>query len=104
MDPKFNDKFVEVLKQEYKSIFEDGPKKMTVNWGNIYKYLGMAIDYTTKGLCKPTIFYYTKQILETFDKIDPKETGTKSSAAPTNLFFVNRWMLQAWYKKEWTVP
>ena len=30
-DPRFNDKFVEVLKQEYVRIFEDGPKNMTVN-------------------------------------------------------------------------
>ena len=44
------------------------------------------------------MFDYTKQMMETFDKIDPKETGTKSSAAPTNLFFVKGWMLQAWDK------
>ena len=54
------------------SIFEDGTGKMTVNCGKIHKHLGMAIDYTTKGLCKITVFDYTKEILETFDNIDQK--------------------------------
>ena len=35
------------------------------------------------------MFDYIQEILETFDKIDPKATGTKSSASPTNLFVVS---------------
>ena len=63
MDPKANEKFVEVLKQEYDSIFKDKSRKMTVNYGKINKYLGMTIDYTTKSLCNNTMFDYTKEIL-----------------------------------------
>ena len=77
VDPKFNDKFVEVIKQDYESIFEDGSVKMAVNLWKILKYLGMTIDNTTKVLCKIMIFYHINTILETFDKIDPNETRTK---------------------------
>ena len=56
VDPMVNEKFIEVLKQEYESIFEDRSGKMTVNRGKIHKYLRMAIDYTTKGLCKTRTF------------------------------------------------
>ena len=56
VDTKVNGKFLEVPKQEYDSIFKDGYGKMTANNGNIYKYIGMTIDYTTKSLCKTTMF------------------------------------------------
>ena len=78
-------KFIQVLKQEYERIFEDWYIKMDVNRGKIQKYLEMTIDYTTKGLCKTMMFDYIKEILESFDKIYPKATGTNSSADRTNL-------------------
>ena len=59
-----------------------------MNFGKIQKYLVMTIYYTTKGLYKITIFDYIKEKLDTFDKIDPKATGTRSIAALTNLFFM----------------
>ena len=34
------------------------------------------------------MFDYIKEILETFDKIDPKSIGTKSGVDPTHLFVV----------------
>ena len=58
---------------------------MAANRRKIHKYLGMNIYCMTKGLCKITMFDYIKEILETFDEIDPKATGTKSSVAPANL-------------------
>ena len=72
----------------YEIIFKDESRKKTVNRGKIHKYLGMTIYYKNKGLCKIMMFDYTKEILDTFDKIYPKVTVYKLSAAPANLFFV----------------
>ena len=88
MYPNINEKLIEVLKQKYYIIFKYGSGDITVNFREIHKYLGMTIDYTNKGLCKIMVFNYIKEILYTFDYIDPKATGTKSSAAPTKLFVV----------------
>ena len=85
VDPKVNDKFIELLIQDYYSIFEDRYGKITVNCRKIRKYLEITINYTTKGLYKITMFCYIKEILETFDKIDMNVTGTKESTDPTNL-------------------
>ena len=59
---------------------------MTANHGNIHKYLGITIDYKTKGMYKITMFNYIKETLKTFENIDPKATGTKLSVDPTKLF------------------
>ena len=56
--------------------------------GKVHKYLVTNIDYTTKGLCKVTMLEYIEEVIKTFDKMDPKATGTKTSAAPSDLFFV----------------
>ena len=88
MDSKFNSKFVEVLKKKYERIFKYGSGNMTVNCGNIPNYLVMTIDYTIKGLYKIMMSNYIKEVLDTFDDIGPKATGTKSSVVPTKLFFV----------------
>jgi hypothetical protein len=37
------------LQAEYESTFEDGLGVMKVNRGNIYKYLGMSLDFSEKG-------------------------------------------------------
>ena len=60
MDTKVNDKSIEVLKQEYESIFEDRHRNMTVNHGKIQNYLVMIIYYMNKGLYKTTMFDYIK--------------------------------------------
>ena len=59
---------------------------MTFNRGKKYNYLGMTIDYSSEGDFQITMFENLKAILETFDKIDTKEKGTKKSAATANLF------------------
>ena len=46
---KVNDQVIRWLRQEYKSIFEDGSLKMTVSRGKVHKYLGMILDYTVCG-------------------------------------------------------
>jgi hypothetical protein len=83
---KVMDKMIEWLRQEYESIFEDGSGKMMVSRGKVHKYLGMTLDYTTRGQVKITMIDYVEEILTAFDKADPKGGGTKTSAAPETLF------------------
>jgi hypothetical protein len=87
--PKVNDGMIRYLRQEYESIFEDGSSEMAVSRGKIHKYLGMTLDYTVRGQVKISMFDYVNEILSTFAKAEPKGAGTKSSAAPVNLFTVD---------------
>jgi len=88
-DPKEVDKLIQWLRQEYESIFEDGSGKMTVNRGKVHNYLGMTLDYSVPGQVKISMQQYIDEILEAFDKAEPKGKGTKTSAAPETLFKVN---------------
>ncbi len=72
VDPEVNTKLIEVLKQEYESIFEDGSGEMTVHRGKVHKYLGMTLDFTNPGQCKVSMFDYIDKILEAFYKACPK--------------------------------
>ena len=83
------DEMIEWLRQEYESIFEDGSGKMTVSRGKIHTYLGMTLDFTVKGEVKISMLDYVEEILTAFDKAEPNGAGTKTSAAPDNLFKVN---------------
>jgi hypothetical protein len=83
------DWIVKYLRKEYESIFEDGSGAMVVSRGKIHKYLGMTLDYTVRGQVRISMFDYVDKILVAFDKAEPKGGGTKSSAAPDNLFTVN---------------
>jgi hypothetical protein len=87
--PKTMDKMIEWLRQEYESVFEDGSGKMTVSRGKLHIYLGMTLDYTTRGQVKITMFDFLDEIIITFDKADPTGSGTKTSAAPVNIFKVD---------------
>jgi hypothetical protein len=84
-----NDNIIDWLHQEYESIFEDGSGKMTVSRGRVHKYLGMTLDYTVCGRVNILMFDYVNEIINAFDKAEPNGGGTKSSAAPDNLFKVN---------------
>lgn len=83
------DRIIKYLRQEYETIFEDGSGKMVVSRGKIHKYLGMTLDYSVRGQVKISMFEYIDEILAAFDKAEPKGGGTKSTAAPENLFTVN---------------
>ena len=89
VDPKEMDRMIIWLKQEYESIFEDGSGKMSVSRGKVHTYLGMNLDFRTKGQVKVTMFDYVKEIMLAFDKIDSKGNGIKLSAAPADLFKVD---------------
>jgi hypothetical protein len=86
---KVVDSMIEYLRQECESIFEEGSGAMTVNRGKIHKYLGMTLDYTVRGQVKITMSDYVDQILTSFNKAEPKGSGTKTSTAPDSLFKVD---------------
>jgi hypothetical protein len=88
-NPKVMDRMITWLRQKYESIFEDGSGKMTVSRGKIHKYLGMTLDYTVRGHVRISIFDFVVEILSAFDTADPKGGGTKTSAAPQDLFKVD---------------
>jgi hypothetical protein len=54
--PKVMDLMIKYLRQEYKSIFEEGSGEMVVSRGKIHDYLGMTLDYTVRGQAKITMF------------------------------------------------
>ena len=86
---KINDEFIEVIRDEYETIFKDGLGKMTVSRGKKHKYLGMDLDFTTKGEVEATMVDYTKECINIFNKFSPLELRTKSSAVASNLFEVD---------------
>jgi hypothetical protein len=89
-DPKEMDKMIQWLREEYKSIFEDGSGKMVISRGKVHTYLGMTLDYTTPGQVKISMFSYVAEIIAAFDKADSGGVGTKTSAAPANLFKIDK--------------
>ena len=78
------------LRQEYESVFEDGSEEMSVSQGKVHEYLGMNIYYTVCDQVSITMFSYIEDILTAFNKADTKDKGMKSSAAPNNIFVVNK--------------
>jgi hypothetical protein len=44
------DKAIKWLCQDYESIFKDGSGAMVVHRGLVHRYLGMTIDYSTRGV------------------------------------------------------
>ena len=84
-----NDAFVETLREEYESVFEDGSGKLKVQRGKVLEYLGMTLDFTTAGQVKVSMFNFVDDLLRDYRKAAPEEHGIKTSAAPRNLFVVD---------------
>jgi hypothetical protein len=59
---------------------------MSIGRGKIHKYWGMILDYSARGQVRITLIDYIDEILSAFGKADSKGLGTKTSAAPENLF------------------
>ena len=57
--------------------------------GKVHKYLGMQLDYTVRGQVQISMIPYVEEILSAFEKADPKARGTKTSAAPEDLFKID---------------
>jgi len=89
IDVKLQDEFIEILRQEYESIFEDGSGAMQVSRGKVHTYLGMQLDFTVPGQVKVSMFGYVQEILDVFDQAEPDGSGIKTSAAPSDLYKVD---------------
>ena len=87
---KVNDRMIKCLRQEYESIFEDGSGKMTVSRGKFHKCLGMTLDYTVCGHVQITMLDFLDEVLIAFEKAELKGGGTRTCAAPENLFKVDK--------------
>ena len=91
------DEAISWLRRDYESIFEDGSGAMVVHRGHVHKYLGMTIDFSSRGLTKVSMIDYVKDIVSAWDdksNLDGFETYLKKSkgqptAAPSNLFTVD---------------
>ena len=88
VDVSTNDHFIETLREEYESVFEDGSGKMTVHRGKVHDYLGMRLDFSVEGQVKVSMFDYVDKILTDWNERAPEDQGTKTSAAPRDLFVV----------------
>ena len=62
------DQEIEWLRKDYESIFEDGSGKMKVSRGKVHKYLGMILDFTTKGQVKVSMVDYVKEVIQAWVK------------------------------------
>ena len=95
------EQMIEWLRLDYESIFEDGSGKMKVSQGKVHKYLGMTLDFTTKGQVKISMVDYVKEVVDAWDKapqldndgftkvISRRGTKGKKCAAPEDLFRVD---------------
>jgi hypothetical protein len=98
---KVIDSTIDWLRRDYESIFEDGSGEMTVHTGQVHKYLGMTLDFTTKHQVKITMIDYVKDIVNAWDKavsktdadgftlVKSKSSKKGRSAAPEDLFKVD---------------
>jgi hypothetical protein len=98
---KVVDETIEWLRAEYEVIFEDGTGGMKVRRGKVHDYVGMRMDYTTKGEVHLTMPKHIEDVLATFEnsrtKVErgfievKKVTRSKSqrTPAPTDIFVVN---------------
>jgi hypothetical protein len=87
--PEAMDKTIKCLRQECKSMFEDGSGAMTVSCGEIHTHLGMKLDFTAACQVAVAMFEHLDDTPTVFENIEPNGAGTESSAAPVNLLAVN---------------
>jgi hypothetical protein len=98
---KVIDSTIKWLQRDYESIFEDGSGEMTVHTGQVHKYLGMTLDFSTKHQVKVTMIDYVKDIVDAWDKavskidadgltlVKSKSSKKGRSAAPEDLFKID---------------
>ena len=98
---KVVDQTIAWLRRDYESIFEDGSGKMKVSRGKVHKYLGMTLDFTTKGQVEISMIDYVKEVIEAWDKVSQpaddefttvlskRARKAKKTAAPEDLFKID---------------
>ena len=88
------------LRKDYESIFKDGSGAMVVHQGKVHKYLGMTIDFNTKGIVEVSMVDYVKDIIIAWDKasdevkldgfkINYRRSSGQPTPAPSNLFTID---------------
>ena len=55
------------MRAEYKRVLTDGSGKMKVARGKVHKYLGVTIDFTTKGAVKISMIEFNDEIIQAWD-------------------------------------
>jgi hypothetical protein len=94
------DEAIKWLRRDYESIFEDGSGPMAVHQGLVHRYLGMTIDYSTRGVARILMVDYVKDIVMTWDKasdgieldgfkIKYRKLCGEPTPVPSNLFTVD---------------
>jgi hypothetical protein len=97
---KVVDATIEWLKREYEVIFHDGSGAMKVCRGKVHTYLGMEMDFTTKGEVHIMMLKHLDDAVKTFEEaqakfskgfieVKRKRSKAQLTAAPKDLFVVN---------------
>ena len=97
---KVVDTTIEWLKREYEVIFPDGSGAMKVCRGKVHTYLGMEMDFCTKGEVHITMLKHLDDAVKTFEEaqakfsdgfmeVKRKRSKAQLSAAPKDLFVIN---------------
>ena len=69
------------IKNTYERLFKDRSGSMKLNRGMIHEYLGMKLDYSTRGEVKITMYNYISEIITDFKKYDPSNKNARTPAA-----------------------
>jgi hypothetical protein len=89
---------IEWIRRDYELLFTDGSGKMKVSRGKIHKYIGMTLDFRSKGVVKVTMIDYGDEIIKAFDAAcwdlnhgyaAVVRRKKYRSAAPEDLFKIN---------------
>ncbi len=86
------DNAIKWLRRDIESIFEDGSGGMTVHRGRVHKYLGMTIDYSSRGIAKFTVTDYIKDIVYAWDKASKLLLGNQAGRVQRRLPTYLLWM------------
>ena len=81
IDPDVNTEFLEVLRKEYESIFEDGTGAMKITRGHVHEYLGMKLDFAVKGEVQVTSRSPTPARPRKVKGLAPKDTASRLISA-----------------------
>ena len=83
VEPEVVDSFIDWLRMKYEDV-----TKVTVSRGKIHDYLGMELDYSTKGEVKINMQRYVEKMIKEFPYQEQLKKGVKTSAAE-HLFNIN---------------
>jgi hypothetical protein len=100
---KVLDHIIGWLHRDFESVFEDGSRKLKEHQGKVHTYLGMTLDFSTKYQFKILMVEFVKELIAAWEKAAPKFDNEgfkkvhakrgqkkKTSAAPDNLFKINK--------------